>query len=167
MVARFLARSNQMAQSFTSWIKVSWIFHASFDLPLKKSRGIMTVAAPWTGREHASRRCVTSCLIYLMIRTMLRSLHFQILHVYIPSMFWRDHVPLIYFSSVVNTCDYTRQEVVGAVECQWLCYSTSAKNPATRAGAVGELKGFRRRSPAAADGNELNMSGCLGTGASL
>jgi len=81
-------------------------------------------------------------------------------------MFWRDHVPLIYFSSVVNTCDYTRQEVVGAVECQWLCYSTSAKNPATRAGAVGELKGFRRRSPAAADGNELNMSGCLGTGAS-
>jgi hypothetical protein len=49
---------------------------------------------------------------------------------------------------------------------------------------VGELKGFRRlkticlssevrdnefahRSPAAADGNELNMSGCLGAGVSL
>jgi hypothetical protein len=65
------------------------------------------------------------------------------------------------------------------------CYSISVNLlPAPRAGAGGELKGFRRlktrclsnevrdgdfahRSPAAADGNEPNMSGCLGAGASL
>lgn len=47
-------------------------------------------------------------------------------------------------------------------------YSKSVSNllPATRAGAGGVLKGFRRLSPAAADGNELNMSGCLGAGVS-
>ena len=82
----------------------------------------MTVAAPWTGRGHASRRCATSCLLCLMIRTMLRSCIFKsriCASFLIYNMFWCNYVPLIvliYSYTVVDTSDYTRYEIVGAIE---------------------------------------------------
>jgi len=51
---------NQTAQSYTLWTEAFWISRSSFGSLLMKSRSITTVAAPWTGQEHASRRCVRS-----------------------------------------------------------------------------------------------------------
>jgi hypothetical protein len=73
LAAPLLAEFNRTAQFFTLWIKASWISHASSALPLKRSKSIMTVAVPWSGREHASRRCGTFCRLLLMIRTVTHS----------------------------------------------------------------------------------------------
>jgi len=103
----------------------------------------------------------------------------------VPSLvFTRSHVPP---ARVFSTCNYSKLIYEMSLCRARYCiresdlpnqeyhfsspkshYSISVSNlwPPPRAGAGGELRGFRRLSPAAADGNELNMSGCLGAGVS-
>jgi hypothetical protein len=133
----------------------------------------MIVAALWNGREHASRRCAMRCQPWQKIRIMLRNV-------------WVSLVLCVPSVVLIISQHYASKKSSRACQDE-PSYSKSASSllPAARTGAGGVLKGFRRLdpknglsnvmhgdetmhlSPAAADGNELNMSGCFGVGVSL